>query len=121
LINSLSVVYKPVKLINSLSACRAWWRTKSGPKIRSVYMTCFHIAFCFFYAAENIYNAVNQIYQALRTNTNNQTTSRTSHLLSLPTQCSLSNMKIPAYWSGIPLQIGTSFSRQVSWVNPLRS
>jgi hypothetical protein len=40
----LTFVYKPVKLINSLSVCRAWWRTKSGPKIRSVYMTCFHIA-----------------------------------------------------------------------------
>jgi hypothetical protein len=37
-------VYKPVNLINSLSVCRVWWRTKSGPKIRSVYiMTCFHI------------------------------------------------------------------------------
>jgi hypothetical protein len=25
--------------------CRAWWRTKSGPKICSVYMTCFNIAY----------------------------------------------------------------------------
>jgi hypothetical protein len=29
----------------SLNVCRAWWRTKSGPKIRSVYMTCFNIAY----------------------------------------------------------------------------
>jgi hypothetical protein len=29
------------------TVCRAWWRTKSGPKIRSVYMTCFHIAHIF--------------------------------------------------------------------------
>jgi hypothetical protein len=34
----LTFVYKPVKLINYLSVCRAWW-TKSGPKIRSVYIT----------------------------------------------------------------------------------
>jgi hypothetical protein len=34
----LAFVYKPVKLINSISVCCAWWRTKSGPKIR------FHIA-----------------------------------------------------------------------------
>jgi hypothetical protein len=40
----LTFVCKPVKLINSLSVCGAWWRTKSGPKICSVYMTCFHIA-----------------------------------------------------------------------------
>jgi hypothetical protein len=40
----LTFVHKPVKLINYLSVCRAWWRTKSGPNIRSVYMTCFHIA-----------------------------------------------------------------------------
>jgi hypothetical protein len=40
------LIYKPVKLINSLSACRTWWRTKSGRKIRSAYMTCFNIAYC---------------------------------------------------------------------------
>jgi hypothetical protein len=46
----LTFVYKPVKLINSPSVCCAWWRTKSGPKIRSVlydlFSYCSYIKTC---------------------------------------------------------------------------
>jgi hypothetical protein len=59
--------------------------------------------YCYFYdiAHKKLYNAVNQICQAFRRKPNNQTTSRTSHLLNLlaqwvPAQFSLSNIKIPA-------------------------
>jgi hypothetical protein len=39
------LTFKTNGTIRKLYICRAWWRTKSGPKIDSVYMTCFHIAY----------------------------------------------------------------------------
>jgi hypothetical protein len=59
-----------------------------------------------------------KIDQALRTNINNQTTSRTRHVLSqlaqwVPAQCSLSNMKIPAFETDIIDREYLCRSRQV--------